>query len=120
MTFSGYGFPGATLQWDIVSEPNSPITLFADLVPGPLSFGIMGTLNIGLSPWLLPLADATGYWAPADPTAFTGACNQYSLSFLVPAPGLPAGLSIYFQALVWSANAPNGLCHISTPITFTT
>ncbi len=120
MTFSGYGFPGATLQWDIVSEPNSPISLFADLVPGPLSFGIMGTLNIGLSPWLLPLADATGYWAPADPTAFTGACNQYSLSFLVPAPGLPAGLSIYFQALVWSANAPNGLCHITTPVTFTT
>jgi hypothetical protein len=119
LTFSGYGFPGAEMRWDVVSEPNAPLSLFADLVPGPLSFGVMGTLNIGLSPWMLPLADATGYWTPADPTAFTSSCNQWTKQFVVPAPGLPAGFTIYFQGLVWSPNAPNGLCHITTPVTFT-
>jgi hypothetical protein len=120
LDFTGYGFGGDTFTWDIVSEPNSLLTLFVDLVPGPLSFGLLGSLDIALSPFMLPLADATGIFGPLDPTATTDACNRYQLSYPIPQPGLPSGITLYFQGLVWSFNAPNLLCHITTLQTLTT
>jgi hypothetical protein len=114
LVFTGTGAGASYLNWRIVSEPNRPISLLADPVLGPLNLGLLGVVDIALSPYMLPLADATGVWAPIDPAAVTGPCNTYLKTIQVPGQGIPPGLTIYFQGVVWSPTAPNGFAHITT------
>ncbi len=115
LTLTGDGSTADPFLWNVVSSANSPVTLFVDTAPGPIDVPGFGRLELALSPNMLALADGTGVFGAFDPTAVTGACNEWALSLavsLTPVP--PALIDVYFQALVWNASSPNGAVHLST------
>lgn len=119
LALTGDGSTGNPFRWNVVSNPNSPVTLFVDTAPGPIDVPGFGRIELALSPNMLALADGTGAFGAFDPTAVTGACNEWALSLAVsPTPVPPALIDVYFQALVWNASAPNGAVHLSTLATY--
>lgn len=120
LTLSGNGSIATPFKWNIVSDPNAAITLFADVAPGPtLIPALQANLGLGLTPGLLTIADGTGLFGPLDPTAYTGSCNEWTLSLPVSLdPISPAAIDVWFQALVWSNLAPNGFVRTTTTVTY--
>jgi hypothetical protein len=118
LTLSGDGSVANPFLWNVISAPSSPLSLFFDFIPGPTTIpGLewFGALGLGMSAFLTPIADGTGVFAPLDPSAATGSCNEWSLSLAVGVDPLPPeAFDVYFQALIWNTSAPNGLAHLST------
>jgi hypothetical protein len=120
LTMSGDGSFANPFKWNVVSDPNAPLTLFVDVAPGPVYIAPLQVYaGLGMTPGLLAIVDATGYFGPANPTAFTGPCNEWSMSLPVSVDPVPPTLvDVWFQALVYSSQAPNGLVHFSTVATY--
>ncbi|HYC77126.1 MAG TPA: hypothetical protein VEI02_05800, partial [Planctomycetota bacterium] len=114
LTLTGNGSIASPLVWRIVSEPSKPITLFADIVPGPIYVPYFGQIELSLGATMLAIFDGTGGFAPADPTAVTDGCNLWTKSLALQPGPLPLPLGLYFQGVVWSASAPNGTAHLTT------
>ena len=120
LTLTGDGSFSNPFVWRVVSDPNVALTLFADVAPGPIYLpAFQGNLGLGLTPGLLAIADATGVFGVFDPTAVTNACNEWSLSIGIGPDPIPSNLiDVWFQALVWSAAAPNGFVRTSQTVVY--
>jgi hypothetical protein len=120
LTLTGDGSIANPFTWRVVSDPNVALTLFADVAPGPIYIpGLLGNLGLGLTPGLVTIADGTGLFGLFDPSAVTNSCNEWSLSIPVGLDPVPAALiDVWFQALVWSAAAPNGFARTSQTVNY--
>jgi hypothetical protein len=107
------------LTIQLVSKPSLPLVLLADTSAGPFTIpGGLGVLDIGLSFGVIPIADGIGLFGYADPNAKTDCiCGVFSVSTALPA-GI-TGLTLYSQGIVMDSAAPNGVFHLTTPVSFT-
>jgi hypothetical protein len=125
LAVTGSTGPGGALTWFINSTAQSaPVVLVASLDPGPRYLGALGTINVGITPGLyVVLADGAGALQLPNPADVTdGYCGDFSLTIQLPA-GLPPGFAIYTQGIVIGGGnppPPNGVFHITTPVTITT
>jgi hypothetical protein len=119
LTLTGNGTANTTIALRVLSKPAKPLLLGVDTVPGPLDFGPLGVIDLGLSAGFLSLADGIGVFGPPDPSATTDGCGNYLWSYTLGVPGLPSGLVVHFQAFIVDPTAPNGAFHISTARTLT-
>jgi len=125
LTVTGTTGAGGALTWFVNSTAQSaPVVLVASLDPGPMNLGALGTISLGLTPGLYAvIADGAGALQipnPADVTDFY--CGDLSVTLQLPG-GLPPGLAIYTQGAIFGGGnppPPNGLFHITTPVTITT
>ena len=120
LTLTGNGTANTTLSLRILSTPNKPLILAADTSAGPTNFGALGSINLGLSPGFVALADGVGaFFFPPNPADATEACGNYLWAYSFGGSGLPSGFVVYFQGIVMDPAAPNGQFHITTPRTLT-
>lgn len=116
----GTGLPNTNFGFRILSEPFKGLIMLADFTGGPTTFGCLGSMNLGFTPFMIPVADFPGVFTGApNLSAVTDSCGEWEFLVNTGPSGIPSGFTLYCQGLVLSANAPNGLCHFTTPIVYT-
>ena len=110
LTVTGNGTPNTFINLALSGAANTqylPCIVAVDVSNGPTVTGI-GTFSLGFSP-------SMAFIAPPGTTL--DACRFWGLTIPTGA-GIPPGLTLYMQAVIFDLTAPNGQFHISTPATF--
>lgn len=111
LTVTGSGAPNTLINISLLGAATTqfaPCILAVDSSGGPVTFPGVGTFNLGFSANMFFLA---------PPGSALDGCRFWGMS-IPTGGGIPPGLTLYLQGVVFDAAAPNGQFHISTPATF--
>jgi hypothetical protein len=127
LTVTGSAGPNGIITLGVNSNASlAPVVLVASLDPGPTDLGPLGVISLGLTPGAYAvLADGAGALQPADPADVTDSyCGDFTMAIPVGPAGLPPGLTIYIQGVVFGPSSvpppPNGAFHITDMEVLTT
>jgi hypothetical protein len=111
LTVTGNGAPNSVINISLLGAANTqfaPCIVAVDVAGGPVTFPGVGTFNLGFTPSMFMLA---------PPGSALDGCRFWGMS-IPTGGGLPPGINLFLQAVVFDAAAPNGQFHVSTPATF--
>ncbi|MAG56076.1 MAG: hypothetical protein CMJ83_07280 [Planctomycetes bacterium] len=101
----------------MLGPPSTAGLLLTDATSGPTAIPPYGFLQLGLTPALTPLIDTLGVFGP--PTGSTLDTQGLLVAGPWTVPGFWAGITIYAQAFVIDAQAPNGVFQASDGLAIT-
>lgn len=103
----------------LTTSPSAPILVLLDVAAGSVSLGALGSTQIALTPFVLPLADPTGFFGASWTHPFTDASGTWALTAAIPTVPDLVGSSFFIEAYVADFGAPNGYFRQSNLLTMT-